>query len=70
MPEVLDQKRACAGACVSICGQMDCLKVGVSGPCSWIMSAEETAVGRSGARVRRWEERRAGRVWVAERVDR
>jgi hypothetical protein len=48
MPEVLLQSREVAGAWSSTSCQIFCLKAGVSGPCSWIISAFETAEARSG----------------------
>ncbi len=48
MPEVEDQRREVGGQCASIWGQRVVLKEGFSGPCSWMMWACETAVGKVG----------------------
>lgn len=52
MPDVELQKSAVAGACSSTAFQVWTLKARFSGPCSCTMSAVETGVGRSGARIR------------------
>lgn len=52
MPDVELQKSAVAGACSSTTFHVAVLRARFSGPCSCTMSAAETAVDRSGARVR------------------
>lgn len=52
MPEVEVQRREVGGQCFSIWGHMLVLKLGFSGPCSWMMVAWETAVERFGSILR------------------
>ena len=56
MPEVELQRRASEGQWDSILGHMAVLKEGDSGPCSWIMEADETADSRSPLKVIVWGE--------------
>ena len=56
MPEVELQRRVSGGQWDSISGHMAVLKEGDSGPCSWIMEADETADLRSLLKVIVWGE--------------
>lgn len=51
IPEVLLQRSAVGGACVSMSAHRDCLKGRFSGPDSWMMVAFWSAEGRSWAMV-------------------
>ena len=49
IPEVELQNWASGGQWASTWGQSEVLKASFSGPCSWTMEAEQTAVGSEGS---------------------
>ena len=53
MPDVELHRRQAGGQWVSISGQREALKARFSGPCSWMMDARATALGRSESMLRR-----------------